>query len=130
MKLEVSPLQLAEWLIHGIAVIIALLQVDSVNDRTRWSDTMGIEDIGAVKQGSRAHRYFLSDRFRRRIGVLPPPSAILLKSGSVRDLITYLLAGLTLPDWATCSIRWREPGLQSRPIRVTIRSGNSEREDL
>lgn len=34
MKLEVSPLQLAEWLIHGIAVIIALLQVDSVNDRT------------------------------------------------------------------------------------------------
>lgn len=37
MKLEVSPLQLAEWLIHGMAVIIiALLQVDSVNDRTRW----------------------------------------------------------------------------------------------
>lgn len=35
MKLEVSPLQLAEWLIHGIAVIISLLQVDSVNDRTR-----------------------------------------------------------------------------------------------
>lgn len=34
MKLEVSPLQLAEWLIHGIAVVIALLQVDSVNDRT------------------------------------------------------------------------------------------------
>jgi hypothetical protein len=24
MKLEVPPLQLAEWLIHGIAVIIAL----------------------------------------------------------------------------------------------------------
>lgn len=36
MKLEVSMLQLAEWLINGIAVIIALLQVDSVNDRTRW----------------------------------------------------------------------------------------------
>lgn len=37
MKLEVSTLQLAEWLIHGIAVlIISLLQVDSVNDRTRW----------------------------------------------------------------------------------------------
>lgn len=36
MKLEVSPLQLAEWLIHGIAVIISLWQVDSVNDRTRW----------------------------------------------------------------------------------------------
>ena len=36
MKLEVSPLQLAECLIHGIAVIVALLQVDSVNDRTRW----------------------------------------------------------------------------------------------
>jgi hypothetical protein len=36
MKLEVPPLQLAEWLIHGIAVIIALMQVDSVNDRTRW----------------------------------------------------------------------------------------------
>jgi hypothetical protein len=36
MKLEVSPLQLAEWLIHGIAVIIWLWQVDSVNDRTRW----------------------------------------------------------------------------------------------
>jgi hypothetical protein len=35
MKLEVSPLQLAEWLIHGIAVIISLWQVDSVNDRTR-----------------------------------------------------------------------------------------------
>ena len=34
MKIEVSPLQLAEWLIHGITVIIALLQVDSVNDRT------------------------------------------------------------------------------------------------
>ena len=34
MKLEVSTLQLAEWLIHGIAVIISLLQVDSVNDRT------------------------------------------------------------------------------------------------
>ena len=36
LKIEVSPLQLAEWLIHGIAVIISLLQVDSVNDRTRW----------------------------------------------------------------------------------------------
>lgn len=36
LKIEVSPLQLAEWLIHGLAVIIALLQVDSVNDRTRW----------------------------------------------------------------------------------------------
>lgn len=36
MQLEVSPLQLAEWLIHGIAVIIALMQVDSVNDRTLW----------------------------------------------------------------------------------------------
>ena len=36
LKIEVSPLQLAEWLIHGIAVIIALMQVDSVNDRTRW----------------------------------------------------------------------------------------------
>jgi hypothetical protein len=36
MKLEVSPLQLAEWLIHGIAVIISLLQIDSVNDRTHW----------------------------------------------------------------------------------------------
>jgi len=34
MKLEVSPLQLAEWLIHGIAVIFALTQVDSVNDLT------------------------------------------------------------------------------------------------
>lgn len=35
MKLEVPTLQLAEWLIHGIAVvIISLLQVDSVNDRT------------------------------------------------------------------------------------------------
>ncbi|WP_292923923.1 MULTISPECIES: hypothetical protein [unclassified Novosphingobium] len=36
MKIEVPPLQLAEWLIHGIAVIIALMQVDSVNDRTLW----------------------------------------------------------------------------------------------
>lgn len=36
MKLEVSPLQLADWLIHGIAVIISLWQVDSVNDRTLW----------------------------------------------------------------------------------------------
>ena len=36
MKIEVSPLQLAEWLIHGIAVIIWLCQVDSINDRTRW----------------------------------------------------------------------------------------------
>ncbi len=36
LKIEVSPLQLAEWLIHGIAVIISLLQVDSVNDRTLW----------------------------------------------------------------------------------------------
>lgn len=36
MKLEVSPLQLAEWLIHGIAVIITLMQVDSDNDPTRW----------------------------------------------------------------------------------------------
>lgn len=36
LKIEVSPLQLAEWLIHGLAVIITLLQVDSVNDRTRW----------------------------------------------------------------------------------------------
>lgn len=36
MKIEVSMLQLAEWLVHGIAVIISLLQVDSVNDRTLW----------------------------------------------------------------------------------------------
>jgi hypothetical protein len=36
MKIEVPMLQLAEWLVHGIAVIISLLQVDSVNDRTRW----------------------------------------------------------------------------------------------
>jgi hypothetical protein len=34
MKIEVPMLQLAEWLIHGVTVIIALLQVDSVNDRT------------------------------------------------------------------------------------------------
>jgi hypothetical protein len=34
MKLEVSPLQLAEWLIHGIAVVIWLWQVDSANDLT------------------------------------------------------------------------------------------------
>jgi hypothetical protein len=54
MKLEVSPLQLAEWLIHGIAVIIALLQVDSVNDRTRWSDTMGKRDMGTNPKHSRA----------------------------------------------------------------------------
>ena len=52
MKLEVSPLQLAEWLIHGIAVIIALLQVDSVNDRTRWSDTMGKRYVGMEPQYS------------------------------------------------------------------------------
>jgi hypothetical protein len=36
LKIEVSPLQLAEWLIPGIALIISLLLVDSVNDRTRW----------------------------------------------------------------------------------------------
>ncbi len=53
MKIEVSPLQLAEWLIHGIAVIIALLQVDSVNDRTRWSDTMGESHMGTNPQHSR-----------------------------------------------------------------------------
>ena len=34
MKLEFPTLQLAEWLIHGVTVIISLLQVDSVNDRT------------------------------------------------------------------------------------------------
>ena len=34
MKLEVSYLQLAEWLIHGIAVIVAALRVDSCNDLT------------------------------------------------------------------------------------------------
>jgi hypothetical protein len=36
MKIEVPMLQLAECLFHGFAVIIALLQVDSINDRTRW----------------------------------------------------------------------------------------------
>jgi hypothetical protein len=46
MKLEVSPLQLAEWLIHGIAVIIWLWQVDSVNDRTRWPIPRGSTDLG------------------------------------------------------------------------------------
>jgi hypothetical protein len=56
LKIEVSPLQLAEWLIHGIAVIISLLQVDSVNDRTRWSDTMGIPRIGTDRKQTRAGR--------------------------------------------------------------------------
>ncbi len=52
MKLEVSPLQLAEWLIHGIAVIISLLQVDSVNDRTRWPiprATVTWEQVGNIQ---------------------------------------------------------------------------------
>ena len=53
MKLEVSPLQLAEWLIHGIAVVIALTLVDSVNDRTlrpipraktKWERIRNIQD--------------------------------------------------------------------------------------
>ena len=34
MKLEFSTLQLADWLIHGLAVSIAIMQIDSVNDRT------------------------------------------------------------------------------------------------
>jgi hypothetical protein len=45
MKLEVSPLQLAEWLIHGIAAITWLWQVDSCNDRTRWPIPAGIAEI-------------------------------------------------------------------------------------
>ncbi len=56
MKLEVSPLQLAEWLIHGIAVIIALLQVDSVNDRTLWPIPRAVRryDLAFVFQGTQA----------------------------------------------------------------------------
>jgi len=53
MKLEISLLQLAEWLIHGIAVIITLLQVDSVNDRTRWPIPRALriwERIGNIQE--------------------------------------------------------------------------------
>jgi hypothetical protein len=53
MKLEVSPLQLAEWLIHGIAVIIWLWQVDSVNDRTLGPNPKSSLKISAGQQQTR-----------------------------------------------------------------------------
>ncbi len=63
LKFEVSPLQLAEWLIHGIAVIISLLQVDSVNDRTRWPIPRATINLGTERQHSRACRKFFSRDF-------------------------------------------------------------------
>jgi len=56
MKFEVSPLQLAEWLIHGIAVIISLLQVDSINDRTLWPIPRATNHVGMDLQHSRGDR--------------------------------------------------------------------------
>lgn len=58
MKLEVSPLQLAEWLIHGIAVIIALLQVDSVNDLTLRPIPRAFGTWGTGRQHSRGANAF------------------------------------------------------------------------
>lgn len=58
MKLEVSPLQLAEWLIHGIAVIIALMQVDSVNDLTLRPIPRASETWGTGRQHSRGAKAF------------------------------------------------------------------------
>lgn len=60
MKLEVSPLQLAEWLIHGIAVIIALMQVDSVNDLTLRPIPRAPISWGTGWQHSRGTNPFLS----------------------------------------------------------------------
>jgi hypothetical protein len=61
MKLEVPPLQLAEWLIHGIAVIIALMQVDSVNDRTRWPIPRALRMWGRIRNIQEVRDFLAAD---------------------------------------------------------------------
>lgn len=116
MKFEVSPLQLAEWLIHGIAVIISLLQVDSVNDRTRWPIPrawMRWERIGNI-QGLSVN--FCPDF----IADLAPQ----LSGETFRRDVNF--QGVLLPCRATCStsLRSTEPAWRFHPIRVTIRSSS------
>jgi len=74
MKLEVSLLQLAEWLIHGIAVIIALLQVDSVNDRTLWPIPRAFRKWERTRNIQEAASIFLGHTTPR----LAPPNTVTL----------------------------------------------------